>query len=289
MVDPAPATGLDALLPPAMAARAETVGVAKARMPALTLFTLAVLAGAFIALGGVAATVALAGTAGSPWGPARVLAGTVFSLGLVLVIVGGAELFTGNTLLVMAWASGRIGTVELLRHWAIVYAGNFAGALATALLVYLGRTHEAGAGAFGIAAVGLAAAKLRLGFLQAVALGILCNVLVCLAVWLTYSARTTADRILAIVPPIATFVAAGFEHSVANMYFVPLALLLARADPGFLAREGLEAQAAGLGWGAFLRGNLVPVTLGNIIGGAVLVGLVYWFVYLRGRAPQRPG
>jgi len=242
MADPSAAPGFDALLPPAMAVRAETVGVAKARMPALTLFTLAVLAGAVIALGGVAATVALAGTAGSPWGPTRILAGTVFSLGLVLVVVGGAELFTGNALLVMAWAGGRIGTVELLRHWAIVYAGNLAGAVATALVVYLGRTHEAGAGALGITAVG-----------------------------------------------IATFVAAGFEHSVANLYFVPLGLFLARLDPAFVARAGLGAEAGTLGWGAFLLGNLLPVTLGNAIGGAVLVGLVYWFVSLRGRPPQPPG
>jgi formate/nitrite transporter len=282
--EPDAATGFDALLPPAMAARAERLGATKAAMEGGRLFTLAVLAGAFIALGGVFATTALAGTAGGPWGPVRVLAGIAFSLGLVLVVVGGAELFTGNALIVMAWAGGRVRTPALVRNWLIVYAGNFVGAVGTAVLVYVARTHELGAGAFGVAAVGIAAGKLRLEPLQAVALGVLCNALVCLAVWLSYSARTTTDRILAVVPPISAFVAAGFEHSVANMYFVPLGLLIARLDPGFVATHGLTEAVGSLGWGAFLGRNLVPVTVGNLIGGTVLVGAVYWFVYLRPRS-----
>jgi formate/nitrite transporter len=244
-------------------------------------FALAVLAGAFIAFGAVFSTVALSGGASAAWGATRVLAGAVFSVGLILVVVGGAELFTGNTLIVMAWASGRVRTAALLRNWSIVYAGNFAGALAVALAVWAGGVHEAGGGAFGVTALGIATAKMRLGVGQAVVLGILCNVLVCLAVWLTYSARTTADRILAIVPPISAFVAAGFEHSVANMYFVPLGLLIASLDPAFAAGRGLDVQALDLG-GFFLR-NLLPVTLGNAIGGGLLVGGVYWFVYLRPR------
>lgn len=270
---------LDALLPPEMARRAEEVGARKASQDPVSTLVLAVLAGAFIALGGVFATVALAGTAQAPWGPSRVLAGTVFSLGLILVVVGGAELFTGNNLIVMAWASGRVGTAALLRHWGLVYLGNFAGALAVALAVWAGGTPDAGGGAFGATALAIGAAKLRLGFGQAVVLGVLCNVLVCLAVWLTYSARTTADRILATVPPISAFVAAGFEHSVANMYFVPLALLVARADPAVIAPTTGVLPAAG--WTRFLLGNLLPVTVGNVIGGALLVGAVYWFVYLR--------
>ena len=278
---------LDALLPPEMARRAEAIGVAKASMDGLRLLTLAALAGAFIALGGVVATTALAGTGAAPWGPARILAGLVFSLGLILVVVGGAELFTGNNLIVMAWAGRRITTGALARNWLIVYAGNFAGATATALLVYLGGTHRFGDGAFGMTAVGIAAAKLHLSFVQAVALGVLCNVLVCLAVWLSYSARTTADRILAVVPPIAAFVAAGFEHSVANMYFVPLGLAVTALDPAFVAARGLEAEARALTWAAFLWRNLLPVTIGNAIGGTGLVGLVYWFVYLRPRAAAR--
>jgi formate/nitrite transporter len=273
---------LDGLLPPEMARRAEEIGAAKVAMDAGRLVALAVLAGAFIALGGIFATVALAGSAGAPWGVTRVLAGVVFSLGLVLVVVGGAELFTGNNLIVMAWAGGRVGTAALLRNWALVYAGNFAGGLGIALAACGARLHEAGGGAVGAAALGLAAAKLELGFGQAVLLGALCNVLVCLAVWLSYSARSTTDRVLAVVPPVAAFVAAGFEHSIANMYFVPFALLVGAFDPAFLAARGLEPSA--LTWTGFLVDNLLPVTLGNVAGGALLVGGVYWFVYLRPRA-----
>lgn len=281
---PAPAPRFDALLPPEMAKRAEDIGAAKVSMGAPCVLVLATLAGAFIALGGVFATVALAGTAGAPWGPARVLAGVVFSLGLILVLVGGAELFTGNALIVMAWADRRVRTRAVLANWALVYAGNFAGAVAIAALVALAGTHRMGNGAFGVAAIDIATAKLRLGFGQAVALGILCNLLVCLAVWLTLSARTTADRILAIVPPISAFVAAGFEHSIANMYFVPFALLVAGNDPAFVAANGLATQAETLAWTRFVVANLVPVTMGNVIGGVVLVGVVYWFVYLRSHA-----
>jgi formate/nitrite transporter len=282
-MNPVPSTGrLDALLPPEMARRAEDVGARKASADATSTFVLAVLAGAFLALGGVFATTALAGAGGAPWGAVRVLAGVVFSVGLILVVVGGAELFTGNNLIVMAWASGRVSTRALARSWAIVFLGNFAGAAATAALVCLGGTQTFGAGAFGVAALGIAHAKLQLAFTQAVALGVLCNVLVCLAVWLTYSARSTADRILAIVPPVAAFVAAGFEHSIANMYFVPVGLFIATLDPGFVQTHGLAQQAAGLSWSDFVVRNLLPVTIGNVIGGTFLVGAVYWFVYLRG-------
>ena len=276
-------SAFDALLPPDMARRAEEIGAAKVAMEPLRVFVLAVLAGAFIGLGAVFSTVALAGAGDAPWGPVRVLAGLAFSLGLVLVVVGGAELFTGNNLVVMAWAANRIGTGTLLRNWAMVYVGNFAGALSIAVLVALAGTHRLGTGAFGTTALGIAHAKLGLALPQAVALGILCNVLVCLAVWLSYSARTTTDRILAVILPISAFVAAGFEHSVANMYFVPLGLLVATLDPGFVAAHGLTGQAEGLTWPAFLWHNLTPVTIGNVIGGAGLVGAVYWFVYLRAR------
>jgi formate/nitrite transporter len=271
-------------MPADMAQRAEAIGARKAGLDAPSTLTLAVLAGAFIALGGVFATTALAGGGAAPGGATRVLAGVVFSLGLILVVVGGAELFTGNNLIVMAWAGGRVSTRALLRNWLLVYAGNFVGAAGTAGLVYWGGVHELGPGAFGTAAVAIAAAKLGLGFIQAVVLGILCNVLVCLAVWLTYSARTTTDRILAVVLPVSAFVAAGFEHSIANMYFVPLGLLVATFDPAFVAARGLEAQAAALTWRGFVLDNLLPVTLGNVLGGALLVGTVYWFVYLR---PER--
>ncbi len=203
----------------------------------------------------------------------RLLGGLAFSLGLILVVLAGAELFTGNNLIVMAWASRRVTTARLLRNWVLVYCGNFAGALATVGLVYATRQYTFGNGAVGAQALAIADAKVGLGFGQAIALGILCNALVCIAVWLCYSARSTADRILAIVPPIAAFVAAGFEHSVANMYFVPVGILV--------QGESASAASADLTWGAFFVDNLLPVTIGNVIGGALLVGAVYWFVYLR--------
>jgi formate/nitrite transporter len=281
-----PGVGLDALPPAAMARRAAAVGVEKAGMDAGRTLALAVLAGAFVALGGVFATTALTGTAGVPWGPARVLAGVAFSLGLMLVVVGGAELFTGNALIVMAWAGRRVSTRALLRNWLLVFAGNFAGAAATAVMVWLAGVHHMAAGGFGATALGIARAKVELGFAQAVALGILGNALVCLAVWLTLSARTTTDRIVAVVPPVSAFVAAGFEHSVANMYFVPFGLLVARLEPGFAASQARAVDH--LTWGAFLAGNLVPVALGNVIGGAGLVAAVYWFVYLRRPADRNP-
>lgn len=283
---------MDALLPADMAKKAEEVGVRKAGLNGLSMFTLAVLAGAFIALGAVFATTAAAGTAGTlPYGIQRLVVGTVFSLGLVLVVVGGAELFTGNSLVVMAWASRRVSLAALLRNWAIVFAGNFVGSIGIAVLVYLSGQHEFGLGSVGLTALKIAQGKLHFGFLQAVCLGILCNVLVCLAVWLTFSARTTTDRILAIVPPIACFVAAGFEHSIANMYFVPIAWLIqSGASDTFWSTIGRSpSDFADITWSAFPLKNLLPVTIGNMIGGGVLVGAVYWFIYLRTepRTPQQ--
>ena len=270
---------LDALPPAEVARKAESVGVAKAGMSAMDLFALAVLAGAFIALGAAFATTVASGS-DLPYGVTRLLAGLAFTLGLILVVVAGAELFTGNNLIVMARASGRIGTWALLRNWAIVYAGNFVGAFGTAVLVWLGKQYTFGGGVVGTTALTVAESKVSLGFGQAIALGVLCNALVCLAVWLTYGAHTTTDKVLAIVPPIAAFVATGFEHSVANMYFVPVALLIQRDHAWMAATSGVP-DTSGLTWGSFLVDNLLPVTIGNVIGGGLLVGAVYWFVYLR--------
>jgi formate/nitrite transporter len=264
-----------------MARRAEEIGVTKAALATEKLLALSVLAGAFIAMGAVFSTTATAGSAELAFGVVRLLAGLTFSLGLVLVVVAGAELFTGNNLIVMAWAGRRVTTALLLRNWLLVYVGNFAGALATVALIYLSGQYEFGGDAVGRQALAIATAKTSLGFGQAVALGALCNALVCLAVWLCYSARSTADKILAIVPPIAAFVAAGFEHSVANMYFIPMGLLLKQND-GWVAGLADAPDLSGLTWGSFLLDNLLPVTLGNIVGGALMVGAVYWFVYLRG-------
>jgi formate/nitrite transporter len=280
----------DALLPPEMAEHAERVGIAKCRMGVAPLFVLAVLAGAFIALGAMFSTTVIAGADDRlPYGVLRVIAGLTFSLGLVLVVVGGAELFTGNNLIVMAWASRAISSAELFRNWAIVFAGNLAGAVGTAALVFAAGQYRFGHGVVGATALAIAEQKSQHGLLEAFTLGVLCNTLVCLAVWLSYSARSTADRILAVLPPITAFVACGFEHSVANMYFVPIALLIRGFAP---ASFWQDIHASGqdyphLSLGRFLLRDLPAVTLGNVVGGAILVGAVYWFVYLRGR--PRPG
>ena len=278
--------GIDALLPAEIAKKAEHIGAQKVRVDAMTLLVLAVLAGAFIALGAMFATTVLAGAQGAvPYGISRLLAGVVFCLGLVLVVVGGAELFTGNTLMVMAWAAGRVSIAEMLRAWTIIYVGNFIGAIATAMLVYLsGQPLHAG-GAVAAVAVKLAADKASLPFGHAFFLGILCNVLVCLAVWLAIGARSTSDKVLAVLFPVSAFVVAGFEHSVANMYLVPLGLFLKAWAPAALWTQigSPAADLASLTWPAFFS-SLIPVTLGNIVGGGVLVGGVYWFVYLRPRA-----
>ena len=273
---------IDALMPQEMAEKAEAIGVRKAALPFWRLFALAVLAGAFVALGALFATTTAADSAALPYGVARLLIGLAFCIGLILVVVGGAELFTGNNLIVMAWASRKVSTAALLRNWGIVYLGNFVGSLGTAALVFLSKQYANGGGSVGEAALKIAASKMHYGFIQALALGALCNGLVCLAIWLTYSARSTADKILAIIFPITAFVSASFEHSVANMYFVPYALLIKAFDPAFVTSLADKApDLSALTWGNFLLKNLLPVTLGNIIGGAGLVAVMYWFIYLR--------
>jgi formate transporter len=271
---------IDALLPDEMAKRAEYLGVRKAEAPTLTTFTLAILAGAFIAMGAIFATTVATGTSTMwPFGITKLITGMVFCLGLVLVIVGGAELFTGNNLIVMAWASGKVSTKGLLQNWGIVYVGNFIGSFGTAILVTLSKQYTFGGGSIGVTALQIANGKVQLGFFQAIMLGILCNILVCLAVWLTFSARSTVDKILAIIFPISAFVAAGFEHSVANMYFIPMGLLMKLFDPSFVTQTGLELTH--LTWGNFFINNLLPVTIGNIVGGSIFVAAVYWSVFLR--------
>lgn len=277
---------LDAYIPVDMAGRVEAGGVAKANLDAGTILALAVLAGAFIALGANFATIVLTDT-GVGYGLSRLAGGLVFSLGLILVLVGGAELFTGNILMVMAWASGKVSTLQLLRNWALAYAGNFVGALATAAGVYVSRQWAFNGYRVGATALVIADAKVQYDFLAAFMLGVFCNALVCLAVWLSFSARTTADRILAIIPPISAFVAVGFEHSIANMYFIPLGLWL-RDDVRVLEMTGRTSeQFADLTWMGFIWNNLLPVTLGNLVGGGVLVAAVYWFIYLRRRPDNR--
>ena len=201
----------------------------------------------------------------------------------MLVVVGGAELFTGNALLVMAWANRRVSTRAVLRNWGLVLVGNAIGAIGTALLIVLAEQYRLGSGEVGLTALRIARAKLALDPVPAFALGVLCNGLVCLAVWLTLSARTTTDRVIAVVPPITAFVACGFEHSIANLYFAPVALFVRDLAPEsyFTAVETTRAAWSDLSWGGFVLDNLLPVTLGNIVGGALLVAGTYWFVYLR--------
>lgn len=252
-------SGYDAYKPAEIAVMMEAAGVSKAATPAGPLLTLGVLAGAFIAFGGAFYTVAMTGL--DPlYGPARVLGGAAFSLGLILVIVGGAELFTGNALLTMAWIERRITTGGLLRNWSLALAGNAIGALLVALAMAWAGLLQ---GAWGDTAMAIARGKLSLGPVEAFFRGALCNALVCLAVWLTFAARTAAGKVLAILWPITAFVALGFEHSVANLYLIPAGLL-----------AGAEGGAADI------ARNLIPVTLGNIAGGAGGVACAYRFAYL---------
>jgi formate/nitrite transporter len=264
----------DALLPAEMALKAEAIGVKKAGLDFFSTLALGVLAGAFIAMGAVFSTTVMADPSMS-FGWRRLLGGIVFSVGLIFVIVGGAELFTGNTLIVMAWAGRKVKTARVLRNWGIVYLGNFIGAAATALLVFWAGHYQMNGELVGRYAVDLAEAKCEAGFFPLLVKGVLGNAMVCLAVWLAFSARTTIDRVAVIVPPIAMFVAAGFEHCVANMYYIPSALLI--RDLGDVGGTASGLNAAGL------IKNLAAVTLGNIIGGAGLVGAMYWFIYLRPR------
>lgn len=272
--------GLDAYSPREIAEKVRAVGVTKARLQFMQTAMLAVLAGLFIGLGALFYTL-VASDAALGFAATRVLGGLVFSLGLILVTVGGAELFTGNNLMVMAWADRKITTLELLRNWVIVYVGNAVGAIGLAVLVYLSDHGAMNSGSVGVTYVKIAAAKTALPFGEAFFKGMLCNILVCLAVWLAMAGHTVVDKIFAIVLPISAFVAAGFEHSVANMYFIPMGLLLADG-----AAVPASVNLASLSLGGFLS-NLLPVTLGNIVGGSVMVAAVYYVIYRRPALVER--
>jgi formate/nitrite transporter len=244
------------------------VGVAKATRDVASTFVLAVLAGAFIALGSLFYAVVVTGSE-LGFGPTRLLGGLAFSLGLILVIVAGAELFTGNNLIAMAWASRLVSTGAVLKNWLVVYCGNLVGALGTLILAWIGKVHELGGGKVGVTLAEIGARKAGLEPLQMFGLAVLCNGLVCLAVWLSFAGRSVMDRILAIVFPVTAFVVLGFEHSIANMLFLPYAMALDGFENASLLRGGAV--------------NLLVVTGGNIIGGTVLVAGVYWLAYLRGK------
>lgn len=257
-------TGFDAYQPRQLAERVEVAATEKAAAPMATTFMLALLAGAFIAFGSMFYTLAMTNH-GLGFGPARILGGVVFSFGLILVVVAGAELFTGNNLIVMAYADGRISLGALLTNWVIVFAGNVAGSLAMAVLMVLSGTLGLANGAVGETAISIAEAKVALPVMEAFIRGLLCNALVCLAVWLCFAARSVTDKILAIVFPVTAFVALGFEHSIANAYLIPVGLLAGGTNISFAAATQ----------------NMVFVTLGNIVGGSLFVGLVYWVIYGR--------
>jgi formate/nitrite transporter len=264
--------GSDAYAPTEIAAKVATVGVAKARLPLLSMLMLSILAGGFIGFGALYYVIVKSDPDLS-FATGQILGGVAFSLGLILVVVAGAELFTGNNLQAMAWADRKISTGELLRNWAIVCGGNFIGAIGLAVLVFLSHHADMNNGAIAQQYLTIAAAKVALPFWTAFFKAILCNAMVCIAVWMAFAGRSVIDKVVAIVFPISAFVAAGFEHSVANMYLIPMAMLLQTS-------ANVAGSIAVVTWAGFV-GNLVPVILGNIIGGSVLVGLVYHIIYRR--------
>ena len=267
-----PIFNLNAYSPAEIKEAIEKVGVKKANLPFLPSFMLALVAGGAIGLGALYYTI-VASDAELSFATTRVVGGVVFSLGLALVLVGGAELFTGNNLIVMAWASGKVSTREMLGNWVIVYFGNLVGSLGLVFLVFFSHHLDMNGGRIGLSILNTAAAKIQPDVVTLFFKGILCNVLVCLAVWLAYAGRSVTDKIVALILPISAFIAAGFEHCVANMYFLPLAWLLTHAGHVPANFDASPITISGI------IHNLVPVTLGNIVGGAGLVGAVYWAIY----------
>ncbi len=276
MSAPSELYGSDAYAPSEIAQRIESIGVTKARLATLPLLMLGLLAGAFIGLGAML-FVLVKSDASLGFAASAILGGLVFSLGLLLVVVAGAELFTGNNLLAMAWADGRISSAELLRNWVLVCLANFCGAAGLAVLVFASGHTDLNDGAIGQHVVKIALAKQELPLWQAFFRGVLCNVLVCMAVWMAMAGRSVVDKAVAVIPPIMAFVAAGFEHSIANMYLMPLAMLLQHFGPASLA------ATTPVTWSG-LAANLLPVIAGNLVGGSVLVGLTYYVIY--GRKPR---
>jgi formate/nitrite transporter len=279
---------IDAYVPAQMAVRVEKAGIAKGNRDFFSTSTLAVMAGIFIALGAAFFTFTIHDSTLSV-GLTKLIGGFVFSLGLILVIITGAELFTGNNLIVMAFVSRKITSGQLLRNWGIVFIGNLVGALIVVFLVFLTGQWIAGGGTVGVTALTIANAKVNLTFLEAVSKGILCNILVCLAVYLCFSGRSVTDKIIAILFPITAFVALGFEHSIANMYFIPVGLLLKHSPQVLATTQEILGEIPDLSnltvYGMIVY-NLLPVTIGNIIGGTIFIGIAHWFLYLRPAAVE---
>jgi len=258
----------------------------KATNATINLIILGILAGVYIGFGAQLATMIMSDL-GSYLGVgfAKFLGGSVFSVGLMLVVLAGAELFTGNSLVITGVLSGRITAGQMLRNWVIVYLANFAGSLLLVWLMYGSGLWKTGSGMVGARAVIIANGKVNLSFFEAVTRGILCNWMVCLAVWLAICAKDVVGKIFSIYFPIMAFVASGFEHSIANMYFIPMGIAL--KGQAFVANALPAGTDLGnLTWGRFIGANLIPVTIGNVIGGAFFVGFLYWFIYLRSEGAQ---
>jgi len=274
---------IDAYSPPQIADRIDKVALAKARLSFAQTFILGILAGVYIGIGAQFATLVISDST-LHFGLTSVIGGIVFSLGLMLVVIGGAELFTGNCLIIMGYVGKRITTREMLNNWTVSFLGNFVGSLTMVCWMYKTHQFEFFHHMVGGKALLIANAKVNLSFQSALSRGVLCNAMVCLAVWLCFSGRSVADKILSIIFPIGGFVASGFEHCVANMYFIPMGIVLKKNPEVVAAAEKMSGKAldlSHLNWKGFFVNNLFPVTLGNIVGGVILVGIVFWFVYLR--------
>ncbi|WP_257264198.1 formate transporter FocA [Endozoicomonas sp. ONNA2] len=272
-------------VPPAeMAKLAEQAVIGKAKKHPEVTVILAIMAGVFIAIAGMFYSVVVAGAQGMPYGMSKLVGGIAFSTGLMLVVLCGAELFTSSTLLLMGKATGKLKFRNIVKNWGLVYVGNFIGSILFALLIVGGGVWEGGNGQVGLSSMYIAKAKLGYPFFQALILGILCNLLVCLTYWMSLSARTAAGKMMACILPVAAFVAAGFEHSVANMYLLPVGYMIkSLAGPEFWQAIGYTAADFDVINLSNIFMNLLPVTIGNIIGGGVMVGLSKWFVYLRAK------
>ncbi|PKH02463.1 formate transporter FocA [Psychromonas sp. MB-3u-54] len=274
---------LEELLPHQLTEKAGEIAYNKATKAPLSAFYLAVTAGLFISLAFVFYVTVTTGSENVAWGLSKFAGGAAFSLGLLLIVVVGGELFTSSTLTLIAKASKRITMAQLLKNWVIVYFGNFIGATFLVLLIFFAGMYNADHGQWGLTVLHIAQHKLHHSFIEAVSLGILCNIMVCLAVWMAFGARTVSDKMFAVFLPVTMFVSSGFEHSIANMFMVPSGILIQQFAPAeFWISIGENAgQYSDLTISNFIFDNLIPVTIGNIIGGGVIVGLMHWMIYLR--------
>ena len=269
--------------PKEMMAEAEKFALSKANKTSSMTLSLAIMAGAFIGLAFLFYITVTTGSAGAGWGLSRLAGGLAFSMGLILIVICGGELFTSSVLSSISWANKQISFGKMLSIWGKVYVGNFIGAMFLLALVTAAGLYQMDSGQWGLNALNIAQHKLHHTLIQAFALGILCNLLVCLAIWLTFSSANAMTKAAMTIMPVAMFVSSGFEHCVANMFMVPLGIVIANFAPeSFWASVGVPAsQYADLNIGHFITANLIPVTLGNIVGGAVLVGLVNWCIFRR--------